>query len=540
MSADATAPTPTLEERLQAIFAPWARTDEPGVVVGAAMDGQVIWRAGFGMASLETSVANTPKTRMRIGSTSKHFTALLALLLAEEGKLDLDAPIRAQIPELTGPGGDPTLRQLLQHRGGSRCYLDIGLIGHGMSVAPRGRALESQVWQSGRNFAPGEAMIYNNGGYHLASIAIERAGGAPFEAQLKARLFDPVGMTDTTSVPSDHIITPGIATMHVPTGPGSWRRGLFMSEEVRGEGAIVSTVDDMLRWMAHLRRRDLVGSPGSWAELGAAPVYDDGSLGAYALGLMLEDYRGLRTVHHAGGVMGGTAQMLTFPDDGLDVIVIANGARGADVVSLALKVADVVLEDRLGPEPQKISAEDFTAALGDYWSPQSRMVYSLAEEGGELKLSPAKEPMGLPLSRTAEGFLVTPPGSLGEIAVKPGDNGLELRFGAEAGVYHRLAPQPGDAEAFAAAAVGRYRADDADAWADIAEADGGGLTLSLSDGLGRTIAPLGVLSATVAFGMPFGPMGGYSLTISLDVDGAATGFQLNTSRTRGLAFRRVS
>ena len=76
---------------------------------------------------------------MRIGSISKHFTCLLALLLAEDGKLDIDAPIRTYIPELTGPGGEPTLRQLMQHRGGSRCYLDLGFIGHGMAVPPAGR-----------------------------------------------------------------------------------------------------------------------------------------------------------------------------------------------------------------------------------------------------------------------------------------------------------------------------------------------------------------------------------------------------------------
>ena len=99
----------------------------------------------------------------------------------------------------------------MQHRGGSRCYLDLGFIGHGMAVPPVGHALKLQARQSGRNFAPGEAMIYNNGGYHLVSIAIERVGGAPFEEQLKARLFDVVGMPDTASIPTDYVITPGIA-----------------------------------------------------------------------------------------------------------------------------------------------------------------------------------------------------------------------------------------------------------------------------------------------------------------------------------------
>src|SRR5579872_2833811 len=229
----------SVTEALDQLFAPWNRTDEPGLVVGVVKDGALIYRRGFGMASLEHAAANTPATRMRIGSISKHFTCLLALLLAEEGKLDLDAPVRAYIPELAGPGGDPTLRQLMQHRGGSRCYLDLGFIGHGMSLPPVGTALAAQVRQSGRNFAPGTAMIYNNGGYHLVSIAIERAGGARFEDQLKARLFDVIGMPDTASVPTDHDITPGgVAAMHLPRRNG-WRRGLLWSDELRGEGAII-------------------------------------------------------------------------------------------------------------------------------------------------------------------------------------------------------------------------------------------------------------------------------------------------------------
>src|SRR5579871_5128602 len=129
-------PANSLEAQLDALFAPWDRTDAPGLVVGIARRGAVIYRRGFGMASLEVGVANTPKTRMRVGSISKHFTCLLALLLAEEGKLDLEAPIRAYVPELTGPGGEPTLRQLMQHRGGSRCYLDLSFIGHGMATPP--------------------------------------------------------------------------------------------------------------------------------------------------------------------------------------------------------------------------------------------------------------------------------------------------------------------------------------------------------------------------------------------------------------------
>jgi CubicO group peptidase (beta-lactamase class C family) len=531
-------PVKTVSEQLDALFAPWNRTDEPGLAVGVMQDGEVIYRRGFGMASLETAVAITPKTRMRIGSITKHFTCLLALLLAEEGKLDADAPVRAAIPELTGPGGEPTLRQLMQHRGGSRCYLDLSFIGHGMNVPPVGTALALQQRQQGRNFAPGAAMIYNNGGYHLTSIAIERAGGAPFEAQLKARLFDVVGMPDTVSLPSDHAITPGVAAMHTPSRDGTWRRGLFPSDEVRGEGAIVSTVDDMLRWTSHLRARDRFGSAATWAALTERPRYDDGSLGDYALGLLVGDYRGRRIVHHSGGVIGGTAQMLTFPDDGLDVVILANGARAAEVGRLSQQVADIVLAGRLGPETPTVPADAYKPLIGDYWSPESRMIYSLMDDGGVLKLGMGKSAVGVPLVAGADGGLFCPAGGIGEVRVTPDGERLQIKFGGETLPYERLSPADGDAEAFAAAAVGRYVSDDADTVATIAP-DSERLMLSLSDGLGRVTAPLKALSPSVAYSRPPGAMSVFRTTLSLDLEnGRATGFRLNTPRTRNLVFAR--
>jgi CubicO group peptidase (beta-lactamase class C family) len=535
----AEAPARSVTEQLDELFAPWNRTDEPGLVVGVVKDGALVYRRGFGMASLETAIANTPKTRMRIGSTSKHFTCLLALLLAEDGKLDMDAPIRTYVPELTGPGGDPTVRELVQHRGGSRCYLDLGFVGHGMSVPPRGAALAAQVRQSGRNFDPGTAMIYNNGGYHLVSIAIERVGGAPFEAQLKTRLFDPVGMPDTASVPSDHDITPGIATMHTPGRGGRWRRGLFPSEEVRGEGAIVSTVDDMLRWMAHLRARDRFGSAETWAAMTTRPRYADGTLGAYGLGLMLDTYRGLRAVHHAGGVMGGSSQMLTLPDDGLDVIIMANGGRDANPVRLAEQVVDIVLADRVGAETPSIAAEDFKPMLGDWWSPRTGMIYSLLDEKGVLKLGIAKALGGQPLVKAEDGRLVSPAGGIGEIALEPAGERLSIRFGGESADYERLTEDGADQAAFAAVAEGRYRSPDAGATATIEPKDDQ-LALNVSNGFGEVRSVLAAMGPTLAMAKPRSSSPGFQAAISLILeDGKPVGFHLNTPRTRNLEFRRV-
>ena len=536
-------PEKTTAQQLDELFAPWNRTDQPGFVVGVARKGEVLYRRGFGMASLESAAANTPATRMRIGSTTKHFTCLLALLLAEEGKLDLDAPIRTYVAELTGPGGDPTLRQLMQHRGGSRCYLDIGFIGHGLSPAPKGSALAAQIRQGGRNFPPGEAMIYNNGGYHLASIAIERVGGAPFEDQLRARLFAPLAMNDTASIPTDFEITPGIATMHVPLSGGRWRRGLFPSDEVRGEGAMVSTIDDMLTWMAHLRARDRFGAKASWKQLTALPRYADGRTGIYALGLMVEEYRGLGTIHHAGGVFGGTCQMLTLPDFALDIIIVANGAPNANVVRLAEQVVDIVLADKVGKEAAAIRAKDYKALLGDWCSPETGMVYSLVDHEGELKLSAFRMPQPAPLRRTPDGRAVMPASSIGEIefglAAAAASGELPVTFGGRTASYRRAwaKARPKAAAAFADAVQGRYFSADADAHATIT-LTGDDLTIRLADAVGAVQAGFAPVSPSMAIVQPSAmiPLAA-ALTFDL-ANGAASAFRLNTGRTRGLEFLR--
>ncbi len=530
-----------IPEQLDDLFAPWNRSDAPGLAVGVAKDGQILYRRGFGMASLESRTAIAPTTRLRIGSASKHFTALLALLLQEEGKLDLDKPIRTYVPELTGPGGEPSARLLLQHRGGSRCYLDLGFLMRGMTAPPLGGALKAQVRQTGRNFAPGEAMIYNNGGYHLVSIAIERLGGAPFEDQLKARLSDPVGMADTLSLPSDFIILPGMAAMHTPGRGGGWRRGIFPSEDVRGEGAIVSTVDDMLRWMAHLRTRDRLGAAESWRQLTDRPVFADGRIGPYALGLMVDSYRGLATLHHAGGVIGGTAQMLTLPDDGLDVIILANGAPGANVVRLAEQVVDAVLADRLGPEPARPRTEDFAALVGRWWSPEAGVTYDFLDEKGELKGAMGGAPMGGNLDLRG-GRLVTPPGGMGEVSVDPAaaqDGEITVSFGGRTFACRKVESAEKPDPAFAAAIEGRYACADAGGTVSIRLRDDK-LGARFSDTFGCVdvrVTQLGESLAVTGMSRAGSP---HFATLAFNIaDGRANGFTLNSPRTRGLAFERA-
>lgn len=532
----------SITEQLDALFAPWNRSDAPGLSVIAVKDGRPLYRRGFGMASLESRAAIGPTTKLRIGSTSKHFTALLALLLQEDGKLDLDAPIRTYVPELTGPGGEPSARLLLQHRGGSRCYLDIGLMGRGFAAPPAGEALKAQVRQTGRNFGPGEAMIYNNGGYHLVSIAIERVGGAPFEEQLKTRLFDPLDMTDTISLPSDHIILPGMATLHTPGADGGWRRGLFPSQEVRGEGAIISTADDMGRWMAHLRSRDRFGSKETWRQLTDLPVYADGGKGIYALGLMLDSYRGLKIIHHAGGVFGGSSQMLTFPDHGLDINIMSNGAPAANPMRLAEQVADIVLADQVGPEAAKTETKGHEGLLGRWWSTETGMSYDLIDEAGELKLGVCGMPQGSRLEPADGGALTSPALSIGAIRVDPAEaaNGsITVSFGGQSVAYHKVERADTPGAGFAQAVEGRYASPESGSTIEIRR-DGDKLKARFGDPYGSVEVDLHQLGDEAAGTAAMQSDAMHFAVLSFERAGEGFGgLRLNSMRTRGLAFQRV-
>nr|WP_316639848.1 serine hydrolase domain-containing protein [uncultured Roseateles sp.] len=374
---------------VDALLQPFNRGDAPGLVIAISRDGQTLCRRGFGLASLEHSVANTPHTRMRIGSTSKQFCCLAVLLLAEQGLLSIDDPVHLHLPELPRLGTGPTLRQLMNHTSGWRCNISLSFIAHGHAIQPKGSALPLLARQSELSFEPGSQMMYSNGGYQLLSKVVERVSGQGYEPFLAERIFAPLGMTDTESLPSDFDIRQGMATLYATQPGGGWRRGMFPSEEMAGEGGMISTVDDMLRWTAHLRSADKqIGRPESWAQMLEPTLLSSGTVLGYGLGLMRHQYRGVEVIHHAGGVIGGTAQMITVPAHGLDIVLMSNGAP-LSPAALAFKIIDALLADVLtGPVEERALASAYPALLGArYHDAATGLLVGFAEVAGKLGLS---------------------------------------------------------------------------------------------------------------------------------------------------------
>ncbi|OXI90019.1 serine hydrolase [Burkholderia sp. AU31652] len=548
-----TSDSSTTTTQLDALFARYRRADAPGLIAGIVHRDQLLYRRGFGMASLEHGIANTPATRMRIGSVSKHVTCLAVLLLCERGALDADAPIGTYLPELPPAAGRPTLRQLMSHRGGQRCALDLALLTQGLAMSPPGAYLASQQRQHDENFPPGERMMYSNGGYHLLSLAVERASGMAFDAFLATQLFAPLLMHDTACVPNDMTIEHGIATMHVPDSMGGFRRGIFPTWELLGEGSIVSTVDDMLRWTAHLRCSEkIVGNADTWRQMLALPAFSSGLRSQYSLGLTQSTYRGVELIQHSGGVVGGTCQMLVSVAHGLDVVLLSNGALDAPL-ELSKRVVDIVLADELdgdGP-PVAARAADHAARLGRYRSARSGAVYALEDHEGALVLAG-------PLCPRRSMTLYDSADELNDVQVEAsGDGLLALRWGSSCtpndlsslrivhcghvDTFARVGEAPAMTPDLVAAMSGVFASHDADAHA-IIRLDNEALILRLHGAVGRCDYRLTPLAHDAFELVPIDPVNITTgmLTLTRDATrGDVTGFRVDTPRTRHLAFTRV-
>jgi CubicO group peptidase (beta-lactamase class C family) len=381
---------------LDELFSPFDRSDSPGLVVGVAHHGIPIYRRGFGLANVELPVALTPQTRLRIGSTTKHFLCLLLMLLAEEGKLSPDDKVRKYIPELGEWADEVTLAHLMSHTSGMRCAKDLlTMLGGAGGIPEEGMRQVALATVEG-NFAPGDDWSYSNGGFTLVNEVVKRVSGAPFEVQLHERILKPMGMHNTLGRPHDITCLPNSASNHLPDPQGGWRKGL-LGWAVHGEGNMASTVDDMLLWLKHLSAPK-VGNAETWARMRTPCRVNNGASTGYGFGLMTAEYRGLSVLHHPGGVIGCSSQMLKVLGHELDIAIMINMMGPANPVLLAFDIIDRLIS---GLAPIEESSGKAKPVSGEFYSKATGRYLVLAEHEGQqaLQIGPTK----LPLQRRADG-----------------------------------------------------------------------------------------------------------------------------------------
>jgi CubicO group peptidase (beta-lactamase class C family) len=367
--AAAQAPRTDVQPQVDKLFARWT-TNTPGCAVGADVNGQPVVRAAYGMADLEHDMPMTLDTVSEVGSVSKQFTAAAVLLLARDGKLSLDDKVRKYIAEMPDVAADVTIRQMLNHTAGLRDWGGLAAIAgwpRTTRVHTHAHVLDIVSRQRMLNFEPGTRWSYSNTGYNLAAILVGRVSGMPFADFTKARIFDPLGMKDT-SWRDDHTRIVKHRAIAYDEQKGTF--STFMPfENVHGNGGLLTTVRDLLKWNANFVN-PVVGDARFVADMERRTRFNDGREHEYALGLYVDTYRGRREVDHSGGTAGYVAHLSRYPDHQVSVAVMCN-VRTAPVTNNAKAIADLLLPPARTADPptsEPLNADEGPRYAGLYRS----------------------------------------------------------------------------------------------------------------------------------------------------------------------------
>jgi CubicO group peptidase (beta-lactamase class C family) len=327
--------------RVDPIFARYTSAT-PGCAVGLAKDGRTLYAHGYGSANLEYGVPLTDSTVLESGSVAKQFTASALVLLQEDGKLSIDDDIHKYLPEVPDFGRKITIRNLLTHTSGLRDQwglLGIEGRGPGSQVHSTATTLDLVVHQKMLNFPPGSEYLYSNTGYALAAIIVERVSGKSLQAFTQERLFRPLGMTHTQWRDDFTRVVPNRATAYAESN-GAFHQDMPFTNMI-GNGGVLSTMADLLKWNANLDHPEVGGAPYVGA-METRMRLTNGRTITYALGLEVTDYDGVREVSHSGSTAGYRTYLARFPEQHVSLAVWCNTAS-ANPVALGHQVADLVL-----------------------------------------------------------------------------------------------------------------------------------------------------------------------------------------------------
>src|SRR5262245_24509426 len=353
------------------LFSQWAGPDSPGASIAIIENGKIIYSQGYGAANLEYGVPNSPATVFPLASVSKQFTAFAIYLLVQDGKLSLDDDVRKFLPKLHDFGKVITIRQLLHHTSGVRDYWNLLLLA---GWRPEDQITDDDVarllfQQTELNFAPGDRFLYSSSGYTLLAMVVKQVSGKTLPEFAKERIFDPLGMAHTHFQDDYGIVVKDRAYSYARQPDGKYQYVALSSSS-----SLFSTVGDLARWDENFYTGE-VGGPALLAQMQEKGKLNNGNEIDYASGLEIDKYCGLRTVEHAGCDAAYRTNILRFPDQRFSVVVLAN-AGDVNATALSFKIADIYLEDRLQPTPDKPSLGDkpevtidpkvLDAYVGDY------------------------------------------------------------------------------------------------------------------------------------------------------------------------------
>lgn len=299
-----------------------------------AEKGEVIYKKAFGLANREWNIPNQVDSRFDIASVSKQFTAMLVMQMYEEGKIHPDSTISSYYPEYRSDiARRVTIHHLLTHRSGIPNYTSIPYIWSDSLINRYSSEEVIKKFCSGDlEFEPGSRYSYNNSGYFILSVLLEKVSGKPFAELLQEKILKPLRM-DNTGVDKRAAIIDKRSYGYVQEdGRFLNARPMYMAN-LQGAGNMYSTVEDLYRWDRALHERKLISAKGHREMTKAFSEESDTWIppykNTYGYGMGVAKVPGprdkaLQMVFHSGHITGYSSFMARFVDDEHLVVMLSN------------------------------------------------------------------------------------------------------------------------------------------------------------------------------------------------------------------------
>ena len=381
----AVAQTPDLAAKVDEYIAGHMKVSHFSGSVLIARDGKVLVSKGYGLANREWEIPNTPQTKFRLGSITKQFTAAAVLLLEERGKLKVEDPICKFFDPCPAAWQPVTVHHLLTHTSGIPSYTGQPEYARSMAHNVSHEQMVARFRDLPLEFPVGDRYRYNNSGYFLLGMIIEKASGQDYAAFLQANIFGPLGMKDTGYDVSTVLLS--------KRASGYSRRGNTVTNaayldmgQPYAAGSLYSTVEDLYVWDQALEARKLL-SAASYEKMWT-PFKSN-----YAYGWALPP-GARKIIGHGGGINGFNTDISRYPEQKACVIVLSNlESGGAGRVSRDL--AAILFGDPYQVPRERVVAKVDPKIFDDYvgrYEIAPTFVITITREGDALMAQATGQP----------------------------------------------------------------------------------------------------------------------------------------------------
>lgn len=356
----------SITKKIDSIFIKWNTASSPGGTIGIVRNDSLIYSKGYGMANLEYAIHNEPATIFHMASISKQFTAFSIVLLAKQGKLQLDDDIHKYLSWFPDLKEKITIRHLLNHTSGIRDQWQLLAISgtrlddvitqeHIVKILSKQRAL---------NFKPGEKYSYSNSGFTMLAEIVKSVTGQSLRKFTDSAIFKPLGMINTHFHDDYTEIVPNRSYSYGRIDSAHFSNST-LSYSVAGATSLFTNITDMSKWAMNFYNHK-VGDQNDIDQLTRKGKLNNGKEQEYALGIAVDTYRGWKQYSHGGADAGYRTYITVLPDYKMGFIVFSN-LEDFDPGGKAYAIANLFVKDstQKTAEAKKTPRDSLAAVLKD-------------------------------------------------------------------------------------------------------------------------------------------------------------------------------